>query len=143
MFDDNRNKKEESERIKAIRAEQRLAAEKEEDEEDEEEDEEDSKPRKKKSKKPKEEVRNWNLGVSKNTLSYSPCLHCMHNKTYLYKMLLGELSKTIRLSFSFFRQQMMSTNLEHQSFQSMSRRNQKSRKDREGRESQKQKRKRK
>lgn len=74
MFDDNRKKKEESERIKAIRAEQRLAAEKEEDEEDEEEDEEDSKPRKKKSKKPKEEVRNWNLGVSKNTLSYSPCL---------------------------------------------------------------------
>lgn len=54
-----------------------------------------------------------------------------------------ELSKVIRLSFSFFRQQMMSTNLEHQSFQSMSRRNQKSRKDREGRERQKQKRKRK
>lgn len=68
---DIRKKKEESERIKAIRAEQRLAAEKEEDDDDEE-DEEDSKPRKKKSKKPKEEVRNWNLGVSQNTRSYSP-----------------------------------------------------------------------
>lgn len=68
MFDDNRKKKEELERIKVIRAEQRLVVEKEEDEE--EEDEEDLKFRKKKFKKSKEEVRNWNFGVFRNILSY-------------------------------------------------------------------------
>lgn len=103
MFDDNRKKKEELERIKVIRAEQRLVVEKEEDEEDEEEDEEDLKFRKKKFKKPKEEVRNWNFGVFKNTLSYFFCLYCMYNKIYLYKMLLGEFFKIIRLLFFFFR----------------------------------------
>lgn len=65
-------------------------------------------------------------------------------KLTVYKMLISscwELSKAIRLLFSFFRQQMMSTNQVHQSFQSMSRRNRKSRKDRKERERQKKKRK--
>lgn len=64
-------------------------------------------------------------------------------KLIVYKMLISscwELSKAIRLLFSF-RQQMMSTNQVHQSFQSMSRRNRKSRKDRKERERQKKKRK--
>ena len=93
----DRRKKEEAERIKAIRAEQRLAAERE--EEEEEEEEEDSKPRRKKSKKVMEEEEvseSWvpsDCTDSVHSLS-GVVLHCM---LFILSVLLVNKCVTVKL----------------------------------------------